>query len=45
MDRYREQMKKYCSIARRIQAYMDQMKDQFGYTYPTVRTAATTSGK
>jgi aminobenzoyl-glutamate utilization protein B len=43
MDRYREQMRKYYFDRTKYKTYMDQMKDQFGYTYPTVRTAGTSS--
>ncbi len=41
MDRYRADMKKYYFDHTKYKTYLDQMKDQFGYTYPTVRTAAT----
>lgn len=45
MDRYRGDMKKYYFDSTKYKTYMDQMKDQFGYTYPTVRTAPATAGK
>jgi aminobenzoyl-glutamate utilization protein B len=39
MDRYRPEMRKYYFDQAKYKTYLDQMKDQFGYTYPTVRTA------
>ena len=41
MDRYRADMKKYYFDQTKYKTYLDQMKAQFGYSYPTVRTAAT----
>jgi aminobenzoyl-glutamate utilization protein B len=38
MDRYRADMKKYYFDATKYKTYLDQMKAQFGYSYPTVRT-------
>lgn len=38
MDRYRPEMRKYYFDAAKYKTYLDQMKDQFGYTYPEVRT-------
>ncbi len=40
MDRYRGEMKKYYFDQTKYKTYLDQMKDQFGYTYPTVRPAS-----
>ncbi len=42
MDKYRAEMKKYYFDTSKYKTYMDQMKAQFGYSYPTVRTGATT---
>jgi aminobenzoyl-glutamate utilization protein B len=44
MDRYRPEMRKYYFDKTKYKTYLDQMKDQFGYTYPTVRQA-TSSGR
>ncbi len=41
MDRYRADMKKYYFDQTKYKTYLDQMKAQFGYSYPTVRPAAT----
>ena len=41
MDRYRPEMKKYYFDQTKYKTYLDQMAAQFGYKYPTVRTAAT----
>lgn len=41
MDRYRANMKKYYFDQTKYKTYLDQMKAQFGYSYPTVRTAVT----
>jgi len=41
MDRYRAEMKAYYFDNTKYKTYLDQMKAQFGYSYPTVRTAAT----
>ncbi len=38
MDRYRPEMQKYYFDKAKYKTYMDQMKDQFGYSYPTIRT-------
>ncbi len=38
MDRYRADMKKYYFDSTKYKTYLDQMKAQFGYSYPTVRT-------
>jgi aminobenzoyl-glutamate utilization protein B len=40
MERYRPAMRKYYFDATKYKTYLDQMKDQFGYTYPTVRNTA-----
>ncbi len=37
MDRYRAEMKKYYFDNTKYKTYLDQMKAQFGYSYPTVR--------
>jgi aminobenzoyl-glutamate utilization protein B len=37
MDRYRPEMRKYYFDSTKYKTYLDQMKAQFGYTYPTVR--------
>jgi aminobenzoyl-glutamate utilization protein B len=39
MDRYRAEMKKYYFDSTKYKTYLDQMKAQFGYSYPTVRPA------
>jgi aminobenzoyl-glutamate utilization protein B len=44
MERYRPEMRKYYFDKTKYKTYLDQMKDQFGYTYPTVRSA-TSSGQ
>jgi aminobenzoyl-glutamate utilization protein B len=44
MDRYRPEMRKYYFDSAKYKTYLDQMKAQFGYTYPTVRPA-TSSGR
>jgi aminobenzoyl-glutamate utilization protein B len=41
MDRYRGEMKKYYFDQTKYKTYLDQMNAQFGYKYPTVRTAST----
>ena len=41
MDRYRADMKKYYFDNTKYKTYLDQMKAQFGYSYPTVRSAGT----
>jgi aminobenzoyl-glutamate utilization protein B len=41
MNRYRTQMKKYYFDKTKYKTYMDQMKAQFGYSYPTTRAAGT----
>ncbi len=41
MDRYRADMKKYYFDQTKYKTYLDQMRAQFGYSYPTVRTGAT----
>ncbi len=41
MDRYRADMKKYYFDSTKYKTYLDQMKAQFGYSYPTVRSGAT----
>jgi len=41
MDRYRADMTKYYFDSTKYKTYLDQMKAQFGYSYPTVRPAAT----
>jgi aminobenzoyl-glutamate utilization protein B len=41
MDRYRADMKKYYFDSTKYKTYLDQMKAQFGYSYPTVRPATT----
>jgi aminobenzoyl-glutamate utilization protein B len=41
MDRYRADMKKYYFDPTKYKTYLDQMNAQFGYKYPTVRTAST----
>ena len=41
MDRYRADMKKYYFDNTTYKTYLDQMKAQFGYSYPTVRSAGT----
>ena len=41
MDRYRTEMKKYYFDQTKYKTYMEQMTGQFGYKYPTVRTATT----
>ena len=40
MDRYRPEMTKYYFDRTKYKTYMDQMKAQFGITYPTVKAAA-----
>jgi aminobenzoyl-glutamate utilization protein B len=40
MDRYRPEMRKYYYDPSKYKTYMDQMKDQFGITYPTIRPGA-----
>ena len=42
MDRYRPEMKKYYFDPTKYKTYLDQMKAEFGYSYPTVRVTATT---
>jgi aminobenzoyl-glutamate utilization protein B len=42
MDRYRAEMKKYYFDNTKYKTYLDQMKAQFGYSYPTVRPGTTT---
>ena len=42
MDRYREQMKQYYFDNTKYKTYLDQMKAQFGYSYPTVRPGTAT---
>jgi aminobenzoyl-glutamate utilization protein B len=37
MDKYREEMKKYYFDSTKYKTYMDQMKAQLGYSYPTVK--------
>ena len=37
MDRYRERMKQYYYDPAKYKTYLDQMKAEFGYSYPTVR--------
>ena len=41
MDRYRTEMQKYYFDQTKYKTYLDQMAAQFGYKYPTVRTAPT----
>ncbi len=41
MDRYRPEMKKYYFDQAKYKTYLDQMKAEFGYSYPTVRPATT----
>jgi aminobenzoyl-glutamate utilization protein B len=41
MDRYRADMTKYYFDSTKYKTYLDQMKAQFGYSYPTVRTGTT----
>ena len=41
MDRYRADMTKYYFDSTKYKTYLDQMKAQFGYSYPTVRPVAT----
>jgi aminobenzoyl-glutamate utilization protein B len=43
MDRYRPEMRKYYFDKAKYKTYMDQMKAQFGYAYPTVRTSSTST--
>ena len=43
MDRYRPEMRKYYFDKAKFKTYLDQMKAQFGYAYPTVRQAATST--
>lgn len=45
MDRYRPEMRKYYFDATKYKTYLDQMKAQFGYTYPTVRPAASSGAR
>ncbi len=40
MDRYRDEMKKYYFDSTKYKTYLDQMKAQFGITYPTVAKPA-----
>ncbi|MEZ5291799.1 MAG: peptidase dimerization domain-containing protein [Vicinamibacterales bacterium] len=40
MERYRPEMRKYYFDATKYKTYMDQMKAEFGITYPTVRGAS-----
>jgi aminobenzoyl-glutamate utilization protein B len=40
MDRYRPEMAKYYFDRTKYKTYMDQMKAQFGITYPTVKAGA-----
>ena len=42
MDRYRAEMKKYYFDNTKYKTYLDQMKAQFGYSYPTVRPGTAT---
>jgi aminobenzoyl-glutamate utilization protein B len=42
MDRYRAAMTKYYFDSTKYKTYLDQMKAQFGYSYPTVRPGTTT---
>jgi aminobenzoyl-glutamate utilization protein B len=44
MDRYRPEMRKFYFDKTKYKTYLDQMKDQLGYTYPTVRSV-TSSGR
>ncbi len=37
MERYRPEMRKYYFDRTKYKTYLDQMKDQFGYSYPTLR--------
>ena len=37
MDKYRDEMRKYYFDSSKYKTYLDQMKAQFGYTYPSVR--------
>jgi aminobenzoyl-glutamate utilization protein B len=37
MERYRPEMRKFYFDPAKYKTYMDQMRDQFGYSYPTVR--------
>ena len=39
MDKYRAEMKKYYFDNTKYKTYLDQMKAQFGYGYPTVAPA------
>ena len=41
MDRYRPEMKKHYFDQTKYKTYLDQMKAEFGYSYPTVRPATT----
>jgi aminobenzoyl-glutamate utilization protein B len=43
MDRYRPEMKKYYFDKTKYKTYMDQMKAQFGYSYPTLKPSSTSS--
>jgi aminobenzoyl-glutamate utilization protein B len=43
MDRYRPEMRKYYYDKSKYATYLDQMKAQFGYDYPTVRTTSTST--
>jgi len=38
MERYRPEMRKFYFDPAKYKTYLDQMKEMFGYTYPTVRT-------
>ncbi len=40
MDRYRPALQKYYFDRTKYKTYLEQMKAQFGYTYPTVKPAA-----
>jgi aminobenzoyl-glutamate utilization protein B len=42
MDRYRAEMTKYYFDRTKYKTYLDQMKAQFGYSYPTVRPGTVT---